>query len=101
MEIQQFGKDEEYKNPTGKDERFLNDRPPLMLRAAIDDAKTGQPFEFTVVVNHLKSFRGYNDPKEQDNVRLKKKLQAEFLANWVQEQADEKSVRKTNSARRF
>ena len=56
-----------------------------MLRASIDDPNTIQPFEFTVVVNHLKSFRGYNDPKEQDNVRLKKKLQAEFLAKWVQD----------------
>ncbi|CAN5739576.1 hypothetical protein BH20ACI4_BH20ACI4_19230 [soil metagenome] len=85
LEAQQFGKDEEYKNPVGKDERFLNDRPPLMLRASIIDAKTNQPFEFTVVVNHLKSFNGYNDPKSQDNVRLKKKLQAEFLARWVQQ----------------
>ncbi len=85
LEVRQFGKDEEYKNPVEKDDKFLNDRPPLMLRASIDDAKTGQPFEFTVVVNHLKSFRGYNDPKERDNVRLKKKLQAEFLAKWVQE----------------
>lgn len=85
IEIKQFGKDEKYKNPITKDEIFLNDRPPLMLRAAIEDAKTGQPFEFTVVVNHLKSFLGYNDPKQQDNVRLKKRLQAEFLAKWVQE----------------
>ena len=56
-----------------------------MLRAAIDDVKTGQPFEFTVIVNHLKSFLGYNDPKQQDNVRMKKRLQAEFLAKSVQE----------------
>ena len=56
-----------------------------MLRAAIDGPSTNQPFEFTVVVNHLKSFLGYDDPKQQDNVRLKKKLQAEFLAKWVQE----------------
>src|SRR5699024_6485227 len=68
-----------------KEDIFLNDRPPLMLRAAIDDAKTGQTFEFTVIVNHLKSFLGYDDPKQQDNVRLKKRLQAEFLAKFVQE----------------
>ncbi len=84
IEVQQFGKDEEYKNPNGKDDRFLNDRPPLMIRASIDDPATNQPFEFTVVVNHLKSLRGYDDPNQQDNVRLKKKLQAEFLAKWVQ-----------------
>lgn len=85
LEIQQFGKDEKYKNPINKEDIFLNDRPPLMLRASIDDPKTNQPFEFTVVANHLKSFLGYNDPKQQDNVRLKKKLQAEFLAKWVQD----------------
>ncbi len=85
LEVQQFGKAEEYKTPIGKDDRFLNDRPPLMLRASIDDPNTNQPFEFTVVVNHLKSFRGYDDPKQMENVRLKKKLQAEFLANWVQD----------------
>lgn len=85
LEVQQFGKDERYVHPNGKDKVLLNDRPPLMLRAAIADAKTGKPFEFTVVVNHLKSFLGYNDPKQKDNVRLKKRLQAEFLARWVQE----------------
>lgn len=85
IEVQQFGKEEKYKNPNGKDDTILNDRPPLMLRASIDDPKTKQPLEFTVVVNHLKSFLGYNDPTQQDNVRLKKKLQAEFLAKWVQD----------------
>jgi len=56
-----------------------------MLRASFNDPKTGQPFEFTVVANHLKSFLGYDDPKQQDNVRMKKRLQAEFLAKFVQE----------------
>lgn len=85
LEVKQFGKDEKYKNPNTKEDVLLNDRPPLMLRASIDDAKTGQPFEFTVIVNHLKSFLGYDDPKQQDNVRMKKRLQAEFLAKLVQE----------------
>lgn len=83
-EIKQLGKDDRYKNPVTKEDNFLNDRPPLMLRASVADAKTGQPFEFTAVVNHLKSFLGYNDPKQQDNVRMKKRLQAEFLAKFVQ-----------------
>lgn len=85
IEIQQFGKAEKFKNASGGEEVFLNDRPPLMLRASINDPKTNQPFEFTVVANHLKSFLGYNDPKQSDNVRLKKRLQAEFLAKWVQD----------------
>ncbi|MEP7213873.1 MAG: hypothetical protein ABI791_12390 [Acidobacteriota bacterium] len=85
IEVKQLGKDEKYKNPDTGDDNFLNDRPPLMLRASIDDAKTGKPFEFTVIVNHLKSFLGYNDPKQMANVRLKKRLQAEFLAKSIQE----------------
>lgn len=85
LEVKQFGKKEQFKNPdTGNDE-FLNDRPPLMLRASIDDAKTGKPFEFTLVVNHLKSLLGYSDPRQMANVRMKKRLQAEFLARFVQE----------------
>ncbi|HEV8592997.1 MAG TPA: hypothetical protein VGQ55_12905, partial [Pyrinomonadaceae bacterium] len=85
IEVRQFGKDEKYVNPNTKEDNFLNDRPPLMLRASIDDAKTGKSFEFTLVINHLKSFLGYNDPKQMDNVRMKKRLQAEFLAKFVQE----------------
>lgn len=84
LETKQFGKDDKYKNPNTKEDNFLNDRPPLMLRASIEDAKAGQPFEFTVIANHLKSYLGYNDPRQMDNVRMKKRLQAEFLAKLVQ-----------------
>lgn len=84
LESKQLGKEDKYKNPNTGEDNFLNDRPPLMIRVAIDDAKTGKPFEFTVVANHLKSYLGFNDPKQQDNVRMKKKLQAEFLARWVE-----------------
>lgn len=85
LETKQFGKDEKFKNPNTKEDVFLNDRPPFLLRAAIKDAKTGQPFEFTVIVNHLKSFRGYTDEKDAPFVQMKKKLQAEFLAKAVAE----------------
>ncbi len=85
IETKQFGKNDKYKNPDNGEDDFLNDRTPMLLRASITDAKTNQPFEFSVVVNHLKSFLGSDDPKRQDGVRLKKKLQAEFLAKFVQE----------------
>ncbi|HKX83508.1 MAG TPA: hypothetical protein VJL58_04745 [Pyrinomonadaceae bacterium] len=84
IEVRQVGKEDKYVNPNTKEDNYLNDRPPLMLRASIDDVKKG-PYEFTLIVNHLKSFNGYNDPKQMDNVRMKKKLQAEFLAKFVQE----------------
>lgn len=86
VEVKQFGKEEKFTNPNNKDDALLNDRPPLMLRASIDDPKTNKPFEFTVVVNHLKSFLGVDDPKDGGaRVRLKRRLQAEFLAKFVQE----------------
>ncbi len=84
IETKQFGKAEMYKRPDGKDE-LLNDRPPLMLRASIENLASGKPVTFTVIVNHLKSFRGIDDPKDGARVRLKKKLQAEFLAKLVNE----------------
>lgn len=85
IDVRQLGKDEKFKTPDGKED-FLHDRPPLMLQAAIDDAKTGKPFAFTVIVNHLKSFLGIDDPKDGGaRVRLKRELQAEFLAKLVQE----------------
>lgn len=83
LETQQFGHKEKYRNPDRGEEQFLNDRPPLMARLALDDPRAGKSFEFTVVVNHLKSFLGYNDPRQMANVRMKKKLQAEFLARWA------------------
>ena len=85
IEVKQLGKTDKFKNPKG-DEDVLNDRPPLLLRASIDDAATGKPFQFTAIVNHLKSFLGIDDPKDGGaRVRLKRRLQAEFLAKIVQE----------------
>lgn len=83
IEVKQFGKEEKYKNPVKNEDVFLNDRPPLLLRASIESLKTKGPVEFTVIVNHLKSFNGYNDPKIQADVRLKKRLQAEYLARLI------------------
>ncbi len=85
LETRQLGKGDKYKNPNTNEESFVHDRPPLMLRVSIADPKTDQPFEITIITNHLKSFLGYSDPKQMENVRLKKRLQAEFLAKFVQE----------------
>jgi len=85
LETKQFGKDEKFENPVSKKEVSLNDRPPFMLRAIVKDEKTNKPLELTVIVNHLKSLRGYNDEKDAPFVRMKKKLQAEFLSKYVAE----------------
>lgn len=81
IETLQFGKDLKFKHPDTKDELPVNDRPPFLLRAAVKTPNG--PFEFTVIVNHLKSFRGYTDEKDAEFVQTKKKLQAEFLAKYV------------------
>jgi len=96
IDVTQLSKDEKFKNPAGKDEN-LHDRPPLVLQATINDAKTGKPFAFTVIVNHFKSFLGIDDPKDGGaRVRLKRQMQAESLAKFVQERqkasADERIV---------
>ncbi|HEX9959966.1 MAG TPA: hypothetical protein VGB00_03485 [Pyrinomonadaceae bacterium] len=85
VSVKQFGKEEKYENPVRKSEFSLNDRPPLVLEARINYAKTSESFAVTVIVNHLKSFNGYNDEKDAPNVRLKKRLQAEYLAKLVNE----------------
>ena len=85
VSAKQFGKDERYKNPVTRNDDILNDRPTIMIEASFTDPKSGQPFAVTVVANHLKSFRGVDDPKDGPAVRMKKKLQAEFLAKWVNE----------------
>ncbi|MBA2494436.1 MAG: hypothetical protein H0V31_07045 [Acidobacteria bacterium] len=97
VDVKQFGKDEKFKNPNSKDEDTLNDRPPLMLQATINDTKTNNLVAFTVIVNHLKSFLGIDDPKDGGaRVRSKRQAQAEFLAKFVQARqkanADEKIV---------
>ena len=83
VSAKQFGKDDKYKNPRTGNEDTLNDRTPIVLELTVADPKTGEPFAFTVVNNHLKSLRGVDDPQDGPNVRMKKKLQAEFLAKWV------------------
>ncbi|CAA9414376.1 MAG: hypothetical protein AVDCRST_MAG74-2511 [uncultured Pyrinomonadaceae bacterium] len=85
LETKQFGKEEKFKNPVSKDDVSLNDRPPLLLRAAVKDEITNKPLELSVVVNHLKSLRGYNDEKDAPFVRMKKRLQAESLARFIAE----------------
>lgn len=85
-EIKQFGKDEKFDRPDGGNSIFLNDRPPLMLRATVmKDGVTGKTADITVIVNHLKSYGGFFDPKQQAMVRMKKRLQAEYLARLVQD----------------
>ncbi len=70
---------------------LLNDRPPLMLDAVVNN-DTGQSYPVTVIVNHLRSLSNATstDPEpggwtnEGERVRAKRQAQAEDLANFVQ-----------------
>lgn len=83
-EFAQLGKDATYINPMTGTPELLNDRPPLLIRAKVN-RPDASPFPVTVLVNHLRSFSNINDPLEGDRVRAKRRAQAEYLANLIQD----------------
>jgi uncharacterized repeat protein (TIGR01451 family) len=83
VSVTQEGKGLTFTDPTEGDEDTLFERPPLILRANVR-APGGSLFPVTVVVNHMQSLIGVDDPVEGPRQRLKRKLQAEFTANLVQ-----------------
>jgi uncharacterized protein len=80
--VVQVGKDTTYTTPTGSQE-LLNDRPSLILEATLAQSG-GDALPFTVIVNHLRSLSGVDDPADGARVRAKRRAQAEFLANLIQ-----------------
>jgi uncharacterized protein len=83
VSLTQEGKGLTFTDPTEGDEDTLFERPPLILRANVR-APGGSFFPVTVVVNHMQSLIGIDDPVEGPRQRLKRKLQAEFTANLAQ-----------------
>ncbi|MCJ7673005.1 MAG: hypothetical protein MUP67_13310 [Acidimicrobiia bacterium] len=84
VDVTQVGKDATYINPLTSLPEMLNDRPPLVLRARIQPP-AGPALPVTVIVNHLRSLGGIDDPVDGARVRAKRAAQAEFLANLIQE----------------
>src|SRR5439155_1043393 len=86
VDVTQEGKDTTYTEPGGAT-AILNDRPPLILRAEVRATgdPTLAPSPVTVIVNHLRSLSGVDDPADGARVRLKRKTQAEFLAKLIQQ----------------
>jgi len=83
IDVTQEGKDATYTDPNTGNPALLNDRPSLVLRAKVTE--TGHsPFPVTVIVNHLRSLSGVDDPADGNRVRTKRRAQAEFLANLIQ-----------------
>ena len=87
VDVTQEGKDTTFvfTGPDGNpSESLLNDRPPLILRATLAPEASTSSVPVTVIVNHLRSLSGINDPADGDRVRHKRQTQAEFLANLIQ-----------------
>lgn len=91
LDVAQFGKSTAINNPDGSTS-LLNDRPPLRLRARVNqDAAASYPV--TVIVNHLRSLNGIDDMASGSNgwstggerVRAKRGAQAAYLAGLVQQ----------------
>ena len=78
--VTQYGKATTFINPGTGLPNILNDRPPLVLDA-VALKPNGDPFPFTVIANHLRSLNDVETPR----VQAKRRAQAEFLANLVQE----------------
>jgi len=84
VDVTQFGKTTTYINPNNSQPELLNDRPPLVLRATITAPDTSQ-FPITVIVNHLRSLSGIDSSTDGNRVRTKRRAQAEFLADLIQQ----------------
>ncbi|CAN5477376.1 hypothetical protein BH10ACI3_BH10ACI3_08430 [soil metagenome] len=83
IETKQLAKDVKLDFPGAFPDEKLFDRTPLLLKAEVIDGKSTTPLTFTVIVNHLKSYRGIDDDKTGDHTRAKRRLEAEWLANFI------------------
>jgi predicted extracellular nuclease len=83
ISVEQVGKDATFIQPDGTT-ALLNDRPPLVLMATASQPNSDTSLPFTMVVNHLRSLLGIDDPVDGPRVRAKRAAQAEFLANLLQ-----------------
>jgi predicted extracellular nuclease len=78
--VTQFGQNESFSSPP----ITLNDRPWLVLNAGVKRANATD-YPVTVIVNHMRSLSGINANSSSGvNTRLKKELQAEDIAKYIQ-----------------
>ncbi len=83
VSVTQVGKETTYMPPGSSGTALLNDRPPLVLEAMVH-GPLDATLPVTVIVNHLRSLLGIDDPADGARVRDKRKRQAEFLAGYIQ-----------------
>jgi predicted extracellular nuclease len=78
--VDQWRPDETYIDPRNGMPAVLNDRPSLILDATIQGPDYRLPAHVIVVVNHLRSLNGVDDPADGIRVRAKRKAQGESVA---------------------
>ena len=78
--VDQWRPDETYISPRSGMPELLNDRPSLILDATIQGPAYRLPAHVFVVVNHLRSLNGIDDPVDGVRVRAKRKAQGESVA---------------------
>jgi len=83
LSIVQENAGETYTNPATNTQDILNDRPTLRLQAIVHHAN-GASYPVTVMINHLRSLSGVNDPVDGVRIRAKRLKQAESLAALIQ-----------------
>jgi predicted extracellular nuclease len=81
--VTQIGATATYTNPDTSAQDLIFDRPPLVLQATVPRPGGGS-MGFTVIVNHLRSISGIDDPVDGNRIRTKRRAGAEFLANYIQ-----------------
>ncbi len=90
--VNQFNLTETWTDPcSGSPTALLNDRPPLVFKGTVHHCN-GTTIDVAVIVNHLRSLNGIDDETtvgcmsgtNGNRVRMKRRLQAESLANLIQ-----------------
>lgn len=82
---EQLGPSATFVDPRDGSVDILNDRPSLIVRVKLHPP-VGQPFPVTVVVNHLRSLSGADDPGGSgDYARAKRFYQSQMLAEALQQ----------------
>jgi uncharacterized protein len=82
--VVQMGKDTTYIDPITGLPAILNDRPPLVLQGFVGRPGSDIQQPLTVIVNHLRSLSGIDDPNDGVRVRAKREAQCEYLAGLLQ-----------------
>ena len=93
-EVSQVGKNTTFVDPRDGSLDLLHDRPPLIVRAEVGD-RLFRTLAVTVIVNHFRSLNDVNDPADPSGsnwVRVKRRGQAEFVANLIQDRQQSERV---------